>query len=623
MHATQDRHSPLKGGFSMPRGHATSHTPHACHSRQTQPTQRWVFNAKSTCDTTRTTCMPLKTDTAHSKMGSRCQEGMQHHTHHMCATHGRHNPLKDGFSMPRAHATSHTPHACHSRQTQPIQKWVFNAKSTCDTTRTTCMPLKTDTAHSKMGSRCQEHMRHHTTTCMPLKTDTAHSKVGFQCQEGMQHHTHHMHATQDRHSPLKGGFSMPRGHATSHTPHVCNPQQTQPTQGWVLDAKSACDTTHTTCMPLKTDTAHSKVGFQCQEGMQHHTHHMHATQDRHSPLKDGFSMPRAHATPHTPHACHSRQTQPTQRWVFNAKRACNITHTTCMPLKTDTAHSKVGFQCQEGMQHHTHHMCATHSRHNPLKDGFSMPRAHVTPHTPHACHSRQTQPTQRWVFNAKRACNITRTTCMPLKTDTAHSKGGFQCQEGMQHHTHHMHATQDRHSPLKGGFSMPRAHATPHAPHACHSRQTQPTQRWVLDAKRACNITHTPHVCNPRQTQATQGWVFNTKSACDTTHTTCMPLKTDTAHSKVGFQCQEGMQHHTHHMHATQDRHSPLRGGFSMPRAHATPHAPHACHSRQTQPTQRWVLDAKRACNITHTTCVQPTADTTHSRMGSRCQERM
>ena len=388
----------------------------------------------------------------------------------------------------------------------------------------------------------------------------------------MQHHTHHMHATQYRHNPLKGGFSMPRGHATSHTPHVCNPRQTQPTQGWVLDAKSACDTTHTTCMPLKTDTAHSKVGFQCQEGMQHHTHHMCVTHGKHNPLKDGFSMPRAHATSHTPHACHSRQTQPIQKWVFNAKSTCDTTRTTCMPLKTDTAHSKMGSRCQEGMQHHTHHMCATHGRHNPHKDGFSIPRVHVTPHTPHACHSRQTQPTQRWVFNAKKACNITHTTCMPLKTDTAHSKVGFQCQEGMQHHTHHMHATQYRHNPLKGGFSMPRGHAT----------------------------SHTPHVCNPRQRQPTQGWVLDTKSACDITHTTCMPLKKDTTHSKMDSQCQERMRHHTDHMHATQGGHNPLKDGFSMPRAHVTPHTPHACNPRWTQPTQRWVLNTKSARDTTH-----------------------
>ena len=304
--------------------------------------------------------------------------------------------------MPRGHATSHTPHVCNPRQTQPTQGWVLDAKSACNITHTTCMPLKTDTTHSKMGFQCQEHMRHH---------------------------THHMHATQDRHSPLKDGFSMPRGHATSHTPHVCNPWQTQPTQGWVFNTKSACDTTHTTCMPLKTDTTHSKVGFQCQEGMQHHTHHMHATQDRHSPLKGGFSMPRGHATSHTPHACHSIQTQPTQRWVFNAKRACNITHTTCVQPTAETTHSRMGSRYQERMRHHTHHMHATQERHYPLKDGFSMPRAHATPHRPHACNPRRTQPTQRWVLDAKSACDTTHTTCMQPKVDTTHSKMGSQYQE--------------------------------------------------------------------------------------------------------------------------------------------------------------------------------------------------
>ena len=237
------------------------------------------------------------------------------------------------------------------------------------TPHTTCMPLKTDTTHSKMASQCQECMQHQHTTCMQPKADTAHSKMGSRYQEHMRHHAHHMCATRGRHNPLKDRLSIAREHAIPHTPRV---------------------------QPMA-----------------------------------GFSMPRAHATPHTPHACHSRQTQPTQRWVFNAKRACNITHTTCMPLNTDTTHSKVGFQCQEGMQHHTHHMCATHGRDNPLKDGFSIPRAHATSHTPHACHSRKTLPTQRWILNAKSACDTTQTTCMQPKADTTHSKMGSRCQERM------------------------------------------------------------------------------------------------------------------------------------------------------------------------------------------------
>ena len=311
-----------------------------------------------------------------------------------------------------------------------------------------------------------------------------------------------MHATQERHYTLKDGFSMPRAHATPHTPHACNPRRTQPTQRWVRDTKSACDTTHTTCMPLKTDTTYSKMGSHCQgrERLQHHTHHMHATQDRHNPLKDGFSMPRVHATSHTQHACHPRRTQPTQGWVFDTKSACDTTHTTCMPLKTDTTHSKMGSRCQDRMEHHTHHMHATQGGHNPLKDGFSMPRAHATPYTPHACHPRQTQPTQRWLLNAKSAGDTTHTTCMQPKADTAHSKMGSRYQERRRHHTHHMHATQGGHSPLKDGFSMPRAHATPHTPHVCNPRQTQPTQRWVLDAKSACDTTHTTCIPTTRET---------------------------------------------------------------------------------------------------------------------------
>ena len=281
-----------------------------------------------------------------------------------------------------------------------------------------------------------------------------------------------MHATQERHYPLKDGFSMPRVHATPHRPHVCNPRQRQPTQGWVLDTKSTCDTTHTTCMPLKKDTTHSKMDSQCQECIQHHTHNMHATQGGHNPLKDGFSIPRAHVTPHTPHACHSRQTQPTQKWILNAKSACDTTQTKCMQPKADTTHSKLGSRYQEHMRHHTHHMHATQDRHNPLKDGFSLPRAHATPHTLHACNPRQTQPTQRWVFDTKSACDTTHTTCMPLKKDTTHSKMGSQCQERMRHHTDHMHATQGGHSPLKDGFSIPRAHATSRTPHVCNPRQT-------------------------------------------------------------------------------------------------------------------------------------------------------
>jgi len=224
---------------------------------------------------------------------------------------------------------------------------------------------------------------------------------------------------------------MPRALAKLHTPHACHSRQTQPTQRWVLDTKSACKTTHTTCMPLKTDTTHSKMGSRCQERMLHHTHHMHATQDRHNPLKDVFLIPRALAKPHTPPACHSRQTHPTQRWVLDAKSACDTTHTTCVQLKADTTHSKMGSRCQERMRHHTHHMHATQGRHNPLKDGFSMPRAHATPHTPHACHSRQTQRTQKGVLDAKSACDTTLTTCMPLKTDTTHSKMGSRFQERM------------------------------------------------------------------------------------------------------------------------------------------------------------------------------------------------
>ena len=531
MHATQERHYPLKDGFSMPRAHATPHTPHACNPRRTQPTQRWVLDTKSACDITHTTC----------------------------ATQGRHNPLKDGFSIPRAHATSHTPHVCNPRQTQPTQGWVFDTKSTCDTTRTTCMQPKADTTHSKMGSRYQEHMRHH---------------------------THHMHATQDRHNPLKDGFSIPRAHVTPHTPHACHSRKTLPTQRWVLNAKSACDTTQTTCMQPTAETTHSRMGSRYQEHMRHHTHHMHATQERHYPLKDGFSMPRAHTTPHTQHACHPRRTQPTQRWILDTKSACDTTHTTCMPLKTDTTHSKMDSQCQECMRYHTDQMHATQGGHNPLKDGFSIPRAHETPHTPHACHSRQTQPTERWLLTAKSACDTTHTTCMQPKADTTHSKMG--------HHTHHMHATQDRHNPLKDGFSMPRAHATPHTPHACHSRKTQPTQDG-FSIPRAHVTPHTPHACHSRQTLPTQRWVLNAKSACDTTHTTCMQPKADTAHSKMGSRYQERMRHHTHHMHATQERHYPLKDGFSMPRAHATPHRPHACNPRRTQPTQRWVLDTKSA----------------------------
>ena len=120
-----------------------------------------------------------------------------------------------------------------------------NSMNTCDTTHT--MQMHATQCRHRSGCDTAH------TTCMPLKTNTTHSKMGF---------------------------SMPRrAHATSHTPHVCNPQQTQPTQGWVLDAKSACNITHTTRMQLTTDTTHSKVGSRCQEGMQHHTHHMHATQD--------------------------------------------------------------------------------------------------------------------------------------------------------------------------------------------------------------------------------------------------------------------------------------------------------------------------------------------------------
>ena len=32
----------------------------------------------------------------------------------------------------------------------------------------------------------------------------------------------------------------------------------------------------------------------------------HCMQDRHNPLKDGFSIPRAHAAPHIPHMCNTR-----------------------------------------------------------------------------------------------------------------------------------------------------------------------------------------------------------------------------------------------------------------------------------------------------------------------------
>ena len=364
---------------------------------------------------------------------------------------------------------------------------------------------------------------------MPLKTDTTHSKMASQCQECIQHHTHNMHATQG-----------------------------QPTQRWGYQEHMRHHTHH--MHATKADTTHSKMDSRYQERMRHHTHHMCATQGRHNHSKmgsrcqermrlahtqptDGFSIPR-HVTPHT--------------------------H---------------GFSCMR-MRHHTHHMHATQDRHNPLKDGFSMPRAHATSHTQHACHPRQTQPTQRWVLHAT---SHTPHVCNPRAKMGSHTN---------MTHTHHMHATQDRHNPLKDGFSMPRAHAR--RPHRwvlipcmhTHQGMTQPTQRWVLDTKSACDTTHTTCM-QPKadRTQPTQRWVLDTKSACDTTHTTCMPLKTDTTHSKMGSRYQERMQH-THTPHDT-------------------------THSKMCNPRQQ-------CQDMQHThTCMQPKADTTHSKMGFRYQERM
>ena len=244
--------------------------------------------------------------------------------------------------------------------------------------------------------------------------------------------------------------------------------------------------------PPKADTAHSQMG----------------------PL-----MPRVTIT----YNAHLRQIQPAHRWVHSCRewQQSHTMHTRgrYSPLTDGSTHAKNDnktIQC-------TLEADTAHSQMGPL-----MPRVTTRPYN---AHSRQIQPTHRWVDS---------------------------CQEWQQDHTMH---TWGRYSSLTDGSThaksdnktiqctlkadtahsqmdplMPRVTTRPYN---AHLRQIQPTHRWI-------------HLCREWQqdhTMHTRGWYSPFTDGSTHAKSTTRPYN---AHSK-----QMAVQNKTHGIH------NPLKGGFA------------------------------------------------------------